>query len=266
MPCKVCGTEAGNPAGVPASASAPTDLPVPDVPAAATTGPAPVLSLIAPEPACARCGYPAVKEEAARFLAEAVALSGRAPVDAVIRRIQSAVKADPDAWLPRVRLARAYERRAEDGQPALLRLALREASEALRIAPGEREVHAARIGIAAKAGGLEALKAEYGARAEEAVMRDALRMIEAVEASAAAPAAVQVGLARPIRFRLMLVGAVIAGLLGIGETAMMIRAGNPDESAGGPFGTDSVLSVAFVTAAVVLGLEAYRSRKPKEKQ
>lgn len=264
MACKICGASEG---GVIASGS-PADekegaAGAPEGATAAAPGEAAVSPAASIGPSCPRCGYPAVKEGAARALAEAAALSGRAPADAVIRRIQQAVKADPDAWLARLRLASAYERKAGEGQPALLRLAQKEIADALRIAPAEREVHAARIGIAARIGSLSLIKAEYEGRKDDPVAREALRMVEAVERSAAVPAAVPSGLPRPVRFKIMLVGAIVTGLLGVGETVMMMMPVG-DSTMGG--GMDFPLAVVFVTAAVIMGLEAYRSRKGKNQE
>jgi len=250
--CKVCG--------------APESTGAMETPEAGAIGETVASAVPPPISSCPRCGYPAVKEEAARMLAEAAALAAKAPVDAVIRRIQQAVKADPDSWLPRLRLASAYQRKAEEGQPALLRLAQKEVTEALRLAPGEREVHAARIGIAAKTGALALVRAEYESRKDDPPAQEALRMIAAVEKSASAPQEVPSGLAKTVRFRLMLAGSVVSGLLGIGETVMMVMStGNPGNSGDSTVmgSSDFPFAVIFVTAAVVMGLEAKRSRKGK---
>jgi hypothetical protein len=226
--------------------------------------------------ACEICGHPEVPAEAARLLWEASRLAagedGPPPADRsrlVISRVQQAVRLAPDAWLPRLRLAAAFERKAGEDEPALARLAEREYGEALKLAPERREVHVARLAFAARRDGLPALRAEYEARRGSlACAEECLRMIQALEeALALAPRAGRrgAGAREPRRgvSRWLLPGAVAAGLLGGLEVWMVARKSVEveEETFAMTESPDFYAAVVLWTAAGALGLEWWRARQ-----
>lgn len=230
VPCSVCGAEAADGAGGAA--------------------------------ACSRCGYPELPEEAARFVMEGEELLAAGSVDRSVRRFQQAAKLSPDASLPHIRMAAAYERKSQEGETAFLRLAERELREAVRLAPGSREAHVARISLAAKAGGLAALKTHYESRIEEyPFSRECLNMIGALEELAKTRDRVdRVTGAAKTRARYLFLGAGGAGLAGLLELALVIYRSLEDEYslAGSP---DFYICVALFTGGTVMALEGWRALK-----
>lgn len=204
----------------------------------------------------------------------------------------------PESYIPRLRLAEAFERKAQGGLTGLLRLADREFNEALRLAPLEPAVHTARLSLAAKLGRLDALKAEYQLRKDEwPFAEDCLRMISALEQttglqeSAAGrtrqprrlgpqTTADEASRSRPAddrrrpgavllpayaqaernKAKYCFLGAAGAGVVGLVQLGLVCY-----HSAQGEYihmvSMDFILCVGFLTAAGALGLEGYRARK-----
>ncbi len=217
------------------------------------------------EARCPRCGYPSINAEGARALLEASTIltssmpSGPEKLNRVIRKLQQAARADANSYIPHVRLATAYERKAQEGEPTLLRLADREINEALRLAPEEIEVHAARLSIAAKLGTLPVLRAEYEVRkAEKAFAAEALKMVDALEQAASFRTdGGIVGVEMSQRERWFKWAAIGAGSVGLLEMVIVIRSLNtPEYSLLSDI--DFFLAVAFFTAAGILMLERRR--------
>ena len=124
-----------------------------------------------------------------------------------VRKIQEAARAAPASAVPPLRLAAAYERLAELGEPELLVLADRALATALALASSDRDVHLARLALAAKRGTLPALRAEYDAcRGELPIAEECIRMIAALE-QASAIARTAEATAGPSRWHLPAAGA-----------------------------------------------------------
>ncbi len=207
------------------------------------------------EKRCPRCGYPAINAEGARAMLEAADMqSSFGPVTAealnrIIRKLQQAAKADPDSFVPHLRLANAYERKASDGEASLLRLAERELGEALRLAPEELEVHAARVSIAAKLGHLLVLKAQYEVRQDQMpIAKEVIKMIEALEQATSYRAD---GIPGTESGRWQGKVAVAAALIGFLEMAMVIYSSISEER------YRLVLDVDFYIATGLFTLTAF---------
>jgi len=211
---------------------------------------------------CARCGHPAVSAAAAKALAEASDLVAVGQYDIALRRTQAAVKEAPESWLPRLRLAQLYGRKAVDGEPALQRLADREMGEAMRLGPLEKEVHFVRIASLAKGGGFTALRADYeGRKGVLPAAEECLKMIDALESAAAFAR----GQANPvdnlnIRARMFLMTSVITGVgtLGILVEIMWQIRNRPEYEM--MASVDFYLCSGLLTATGILALEFLRAK------
>lgn len=213
---------------------------------------------------CPRCTYPAVSAEVARTLWEAGQLVSSGLADQAIRKLQQALRLAPESYIPRLRLAEAFERKAQGGMMGLLRLADREFNEALRLAPHARAVHVARLSLAAKLGRLDALKAEYQLRKDELPFaEECLRMISALEqttglqGAALSPAYAQAARNKAKYCFLGAAGAGVVGLVQLGTVCYRSVQGEYIQMVS----MDFILCVGFLTAAGALGLEGYRARK-----
>lgn len=210
---------------------------------------------------CARCGHPVIAAEAARALAEAADLLRDGGVDQAIRRVQQAVKAAPEAWLPHLKLAVLYERKAGGGEAPLLRLADREYTEAVKLGPLEREPHVARLGLAARLGRLPFLKAEYERRKDELPFApDCLRMIGALELARTAPAT------GDLRFpntppRMLLLGGGIGLMLGLALLSVVTWGSVNDETSSLLGQPGLWVSIVLLTGSAVLLLEGWRGKR-----
>jgi len=214
--------------------------------------------------ACVRCGHPALAAEASRALAEAADLLREGSVDQAIRRVQQAVKAAPEAWLPHLKLAALYERKADAGESTLLRLADREFTEAVKLGPLEREPHVARLGLAARLGRLPFLKAEYERRRDDLPFAaDCLRMIAALELAKPAPAT------GDLRFpntppRILLLGGGIGLMLGLALLSVVTWGSVNDQSSSLLAQPGLYLSIVLLTGAAVLLLEGWRGKRAQD--
>ena len=209
---------------------------------------------------CPRCAFPAVPEEAARALLEAEELLGAGSLDRSIRRLQHAAKLAPESHLPRLRIAAAYERKAREGEAAFLRLADRESREAVRLAPLSRDAHVARLGIAAKMGGLMGLKAHYEARVDEHPFAgECLKMIEALEEVATTRSRIDAATGgAKTKARHLFFGAAGAGFAGLVQLALVIyRSLDDDYVLTGSL--DFYICVVLLTTGGVLALEGWRA-------
>lgn len=210
---------------------------------------------------CTRCGSPEVPAAAARGLADAVDLLATGALDAAIRKCRQAATDAPESWLVRARLAAAFERKAQAGEPALFRLADRELEEAARLAPAEREVHLARVALAVKTGRLLFLRAEYSRRREElACATECLRIIETLLQSGGVASALEDSLgAAALRSRFLFMGAVGAGIAGAVQMSAIVHAALQDEGLSlleqGGFWVAALL----LTGAGALAMEGWRS-------
>lgn len=222
--------------------------------------PCPVCGEAVADGRCPRCGHPDVPEAAARCLAEAMDLLAAGAHDAAIRRCRQAVTDAPDAWIPRVRLAAAFERKAQADEPGLFRLAERELGEAKRLAPDERHVHLARVALAAKTGRLPFLRAEFARRRDElGCAAECLRIIESLEAAGGLGTTMAAATGESaLRARFMFAGAVGAGIAGIVQMSALIHAAMQDEAYDLTGQGGFWLSVVLLTAAGGLGLEGWR--------
>ncbi len=225
------------------------------------TGTCPVCAAAVPAGArCLRCGAPEVPEAAARGLAEAVDLLAAGALDAAIRRCRQASADAPESWFVRVRLAAAFERKAQSGETALYRLADRELAEAAKLAPGEREVHLARVTLGAKTGRLPFLRAEFTRNKSELVCaEECLRIIDSLEQVGGLGDVVDAATgSAALQARFMFAGAVGAGIAGVVQMSAIIHAAMQvegyDLTAQGGFW----LAVLLLTGAGALGLEGWR--------
>jgi hypothetical protein len=212
---------------------------------------------------CPRCGHPLVGDETARILLEGTKLAADGLLDQSIRSFQKAVRTAPDSFVPRLKLAAACARKGLGGEEALLKLAEREYDTALRLAPLERAVHVARLGLAARRGGLPALKAEYEARSGELPFAaECLKMIAALEGGvvAGSVAAPDDG-KRKARYLFM--GAAAAVLLG-GLSLFIVIYRTIDRGGVDVFSVDFLLCVGLFTAAGAMTRDGLRERKKKE--
>lgn len=233
-------------------------------PASPPAGPPPAACPVCGGPAgsgrCPRCGHPDVPEAAARALAEAMELLAAGALDAAIRRCRQAVTDAPAAWIPRLRLADAFERKAQSGEPALFRLADRELAEAGKLAPDERDVHLARVALAAKTGRLPFLRAEFTRRRDSlACAVECLRIIDSLDAVGGLGTAVAAATGESaLRARFMFAGAVGAGIAGVVQMSAVIHAAMAEEGYDLTGQGGFWLAVVLLTAAGGLGLEGWR--------
>lgn len=211
--------------------------------------------------ACTQCGFPEVGEEAARALAGAADLVAAGAIDRAVRKLQQAAKASPDSYIPHLRLVAVYERKGRE-EAAFLRLADRAMSEALRLGPRERDVHVARLGLAAKLGRLKAVREEYLACAnDDPLAKECTQMIDAMEriSSAGSVVALATGSGKA-KARYCFLGATAAGVVGLVELVLVVRQSLSDDD-----GSSGVLNfflcVVMLTAASILGLEGVRALK-----
>lgn len=211
---------------------------------------------------CPRCAHPAVAEEAARSLLEAGDLLQAGRLDRAVQRIQHAIKTAPASYIPHLRLAAAYERKAQDGQEVFLRLAEREAEEAVRLAPAERAAHEGRLSIAAKRGRLAALRAEYDLRRQELPFaEECLRMIAAMERIGTTRETLSAGLGSgKTKSRYFFLGAGGAALLGLIPLVAVVHR-SMDESYAMLGSMDFYACAGLFTGAGILALEGYRALK-----
>lgn len=202
-----------------------------------------------------------VGNETARVLLEGTGLAADGLLDQAIRVFQKAVRMEPESFFPRLKLAAAYARKAQDGGEALLKLAEREYDAALRLAPHERSVHVARLGLAARLGRLPFLKAEYEMRAGELpVAAECLKMIAALETGSGAVANPGDG-ERKVRYLFM--GAAAAALMGI--LVFFIVVYRAMERGGvDVFSFEFLLCVCLFTAAGAMIVDGLREKKKKE--
>lgn len=212
---------------------------------------------------CPQCGHPQVPEPAAKALAEARSLVAVGALDHSIRLIHSAIKAAPDSPLPHLRLAQAYERKVQGGETALAAAADREFREALRLAPADRDVHLARLGFWVRAGRLAALRAEYRRRREELPFaEECLKILDGLERSAAIPDAMDVATgAASLRARYIFWVAGGLAAIGVVELGVVIHAAINDDNYVMMADMDFFFAVAGMTAASILVLEGFRTRK-----
>lgn len=227
------------------------------------TGACPICGGAEPGIRCARCGSPEVPEAAARGLAEALSLLAAGAHDAAIRKCRQAVTDAPESWLVRVRLAGAFERKAQSGEVALFRLADRELEEAARLAPTEREVHLARVALGAKTGRLPFLRAEFSRRQSElACAVECLRIIEMLQQAGGVTSAIEDTLgAAALRSRFLFMGAAGAGIAGAVQMSAVIHAAVQEE------GYDLLgqggfwIAVLLLTGSAALATEGWRQFK-----
>lgn len=218
---------------------------------------------------CARCGHPLVSAEASRLMAEAADLSSVGQPELALRKIQQAAKLDGNSWVPRLKLAMIYESRASSGEPALQTLAERELSEAMRLGPMEREVHAARIERAARRGGLQLLRGEYTEKLDTLpVAGECLRMIEAMEqaAKAAGEGEKLPPPAQNYRAKMFLVSGLMSAICTFGMVLKVVVKYQNYNDYVFVGGGDFWATLLWLTATMVLGLEYLRaSGKLKKK-
>jgi len=218
---------------------------------------------------CARCGHPLLAGEASRLMGDAADLLAVGQMELAIRKIQQAAKLAEDSWVPRLKLGQIYEEKASRGEPALQRLAEREFSEAMRLGPGEREVHATRIERIARRGGLALLRAEYAEKIGTlAVAGECLKMIDALEQAAklTGPVIKLPPPAENYRAKMFLVSGLLTFVCTFGMLIKMVVKYRNDFDYVFIGGGDFWATMVFLTATMVLGLEFLRaSGKLKKK-
>ena len=218
---------------------------------------------------CPRCGHPLLSGDASRIIAEAADLSLVGQSDLAFRKIQQAAKLAEDSWVPRLKLAMLYEAKAAEGQPALQRLADREYSEAMRLGPMEREVHAARIERAFRRGGLAILRNEYAEKqASHPLYAECLGMIEAMEIAAkvSVPDEPIPPPSENYRAKMFLVAGILTAVCTFGMLIKMLVKNQEDFDYVFVGGADFWATLFWLTATMVLGLEFLRaSGKLKKK-
>jgi hypothetical protein len=218
---------------------------------------------------CNRCGFPALTGDASRLMAEAADLAEVGQADQALHKIQQAAKLSGDSWIPRLKLGQIFEAKAMAGNPGLQRLADREFSEAMRLGPLERDVHAARIERVARRGGLALLRAEYTEKLQTLpVAAECLRMIDALE-QAARVAGAEEPIPPPAenyRAKMFLVSCVLAALGTFTMLIKMIMMNRAEFDYVFVGGLDFWVALVFLTSSMVLGLEFLRaSGKLKKK-
>jgi hypothetical protein len=212
---------------------------------------------------CRRCGHPAVREETARIILEASELAADGLMDSAIRKFLQAVRTEPDSYISRLKLASAYARRGLEGEETLLKLAEREYDTALRLAPLERRVHLARLGLAAKLGRLPALRAEYEARSGELPFAgECLRMISVLENTPTVVRGEIPGEGKR-KARYLFMGAATAGLTG-SLTLFIVIFRTIQRGGIDVFSAEFVLCVVLFTAAGAMTADGIRMAKKKE--
>jgi len=202
-------------------------------------------------------------------MAEAADLSDVGQADLALRKIQQAAKLAEGSWVPRLKLGQIFESKALAGDQALQRLADREFSEAMRLGPMERDVHAARIERAVRRGGLAILRAEYTDKRETLpIAGECLRMIESLE-QAAKLSGTEEQLPPPpenYRAKMFLICGVLTAVGTFTMLIKMIMMNRADLDYIFVGGLDFWAAMVFLTATLVLGLEFLRaSGKLKKK-
>ena len=214
------------------------------------------------EGACSRCGNPVLTGEAARLVGESSDLLAVGQVELSLRKAQQAVKSAPDSWIPRLRLAELYWKKAESGEAALERLGDREMAEAMRLGPAEKAVHTAHIARISRSGDFEALRTEYKARLEGLpVAEECLKMIDAMETSAKLlDEGEKIGSAGAgYRAKMFAGSAIITMVAGGAILVKMALKGLNDPEYRMIGGKDFIMAAVFVTATLALGLEFLRA-------
>lgn len=121
--------------------------------------------------------------EAEAALAEGERLLAAGQVDPALHAFQRVLRDAPDSWRAHFGAARAYERKGGTGPAATFwRMADREFEAAIGLAPGERELHLARLAVAGKCGRLDSLRVEYrtGPHKDLPFAGECVRMITAL--------------------------------------------------------------------------------------
>lgn len=210
---------------------------------------------------CGQCGCPRVPDATAKALAEARDLVAVGALDQSIRLIHAAIKAAPDDFLPHLRLAQAYERKIQGGEASFVVPAEREFREALRLAPADREVHVARLALGVRAGRLAALRAEYRRREDLPFSAECLKILDTLARTTAVAEAVDAATgAADLRGRFLLVFAAALAAVGLVELGVVVHRAMHSEAYVMMASMDFYISVACLTAAGVLALEAIRAR------
>jgi len=210
---------------------------------------------------CTRCGFPELGEAHARLMADSMDLLGKGLADRAARSLQQILRENRESWLAHLRLAVLYERKVEAGEDAFRRLADREYGEALRLGPAERDVHVARIGYAAKTGGLAQVKEEFRDKWKEVPFADeCLRMMEGLEKSASLPPPVEPPGNRSLKMKMFIAAASLTALGGIMEFALVLRRSLGEEEYAMMKSMDFFWCVVFVTATAILVMEALRAK------
>ena len=263
LPAPGAGAAGAGPASPDPGASKAGDGPASPDPGASKAGDGPASPGPAEEGGCPRCGYPLVGAETARVLLEGTKLAADGLLDQSIRSFQKAVRMAPDSFVPRLKLAAAYVRKGLGGEEALLKLAEREYDTALRLAPLDRTVHLARLGLAARRGSLPSLKAEYEARSGELPFAaECLKMIAALETGGVAGSAVDPDDGKR-KVRYLFMGAAAALLMG-GLSLFFVIYRAIDRGGVDVFSVDFLLCVGLLTAAGAMTMDGLRERKKKE--
>jgi len=208
------------------------------------------------------CGHPVVGAEASKLLIEAADMAIVGQHEISLRKIQQAVKLEEKSWLLRLKLGILYDAKASSGEVALQRLADREFSEAMRLGPLEREVHAARIERIARRGGLELLRAEYTEKqVEQPIFAECLRMVDAME-KASKLTMPQESIPPPAenyRAKMFLVASLLTGVGTFGMMVKMIVKSQNDADYVFVGRGDFWASLVCLTGTMILGLEFLRA-------